>query len=263
MRIFSLSSSSTYGNAYVLWEDSKRPLLIDCGLSMRRLVNALADIDLAPQDIAAVFITHEHSDHVRAMCLKTPFAQKFRIPVFASPGFWKWFDARHSGYIDPCLVHCIEDNQRVNISGYTVHGFLKPHDAAEPMGYRIDGVSSSAGFVMDLGHVPQSVETVLRGIEYLVFEANHDVEMEKNSGRPWSLIRRVMGKLGHLSNDEAADALSRLVTPCTRQVILTHLSIDCNCPEIAASVVGDKLEACGYRPDIKVAPASGVSAFGA
>jgi phosphoribosyl 1,2-cyclic phosphodiesterase len=229
---------------------------------MRRLVNALADIDLAPQDIAAVFITHEHSDHIKAMCLKTPFPQKFKVPVFASPGFWEWFRARHGSCIDPSLVHCIEHNGRVNIAGYTVHGFRKPHDAREPMGYRVDGTSSSAGFVMDLGHVPSSIDQLLRGIEYLVFEANHDVEMEINSGRPWSLIRRVMGKLGHLSNDEAADALSRLVTPSTKQVILTHLSIDCNCPETALKVVSDKLEACGHKPGIRVAPPRGVSAFG-
>lgn len=263
MRIFSLSSSSSYGNAYVVWEDSKRPLLIDCGLSLRQLVNALTEIGLSPEDIAAIFVTHEHSDHVRAMCLKTPFAQKFNIPVFASFGFWKWFQARHPGCLDPCLVHCIEDQQRVEISGYTVHGFLKPHDANEPMGYRIDGVSSSVGFAMDLGYVPPSVKNLLRGIEYLVFEANHDVEMEINSGRPRFLIQRVMGKFGHLSNDDAADALSRLVTPYTKQVILSHLSIDCNCPEIAERVVGDKLKACGYKPDIKVAPARGVSGFGA
>jgi len=262
MRIFSLSSSSKYGNAYVIWEDSKRPLLIDCGLSLRRLVNGLHEIGLSPEDIAGVFITHEHSDHVKAMCLKTPFAQKFKVPVFAPPGFWRWFNTRHCSYIDPCLVHCVEDNQRVDISGYTVHAFLKPHDASEPMGYRVDGISSSAGFVMDLGYVPSSVEGVLRGVEYLVFEANHDVEMEINSGRPGFLIRRVMGRLGHLSNDEAAESLGRLVTAHTKQVILAHLSIDCNCPDIAVRVVDDKLKELGHKPDIKAAPARGVAAYG-
>lgn len=262
MHIYSLASSSKHGNAYVVWEDSKPPLLIDCGLSLRRLVNALEQIGLCPEDLAAMFITHEHSDHVKAMCLKTPFPQKFNVPVFASAGFWKWFEARHRGCIDPSLVHCIGDNQRVEIAGYTVHGFLKPHDAREPMGYRIDGASSSVGFAMDLGHVPPKVENLLRGLEYLVFEANHDVEMEINSGRPGFLIRRVMGRLGHLSNDEAADALTRLVTPYTKQVILSHLSIDCNCPEIATKVVGNELKTCGLEPEIKVAPACGVWGFG-
>lgn len=262
MHIFSLASSSTYGNAYVVWEDCKRPLLIDCGLSLRRLVNGLSQIGLVPEDLAGVFITHEHIDHVRAMCLKTPFAQKFQVPVYASSGFWNWFGIRHGSYIDPCLVHCVENHQNVDISGYEVQAFLKPHDASEPMGYKVEGASSSAAFVMDLGYVPSSVEDLLRGVEYLVFEANHDKEMEINSGRPRFLIQRVMGEFGHLSNDQAAASLSRLVTSQTKQVILAHLSIDCNCPDIAAKIVSNKLNKLGYTPKVKAAPARGIAGYG-
>lgn len=262
MHIISLSSSSNHGNAYIVWEGSKRPLLIDCGMSLRRLVQGLSAVGMVPEDLAGVFITHEHIDHVRAMCLKTPFPQKFGIPVYASAGFWTWFNACQCSYIDPCLINCVKNGWKGSIAGYTVQAFLKPHDAKEPMGYRVDGSSSSAGFVMDLGYVPPQVEGVLKGAEYLVFEANHDIDMEINSGRPRFLIQRVMGELGHLSNDQAADSLSRLVTSETKQVILAHLSMDCNCPETAVEVVGQKLSQLGHCPDLAAAPPGSVAAYG-
>ncbi len=262
MYIYSLSSSSRYGNAYVLWEGSKKPLLIDCGLSFRRLCRGLSEIGLNPNDLAGVFITHEHSDHIQAMCLKTPFPQKFQIPVFASSGFWNWYNDRHANRIDPSLIHYIEDGQCIDISSYKVQAFLKPHDANEPMGYRIDGTSSSAGFVMDLGHVPLSIENALQQVEYLVFEANYDVNMEINSGRPAFLIERIMGEFGHLSNDQAAHALKRIISPETKQIILTHLSIDCNCPRVAVKTIYSTLKGLEYDFDIKAAPAKGVAGFG-
>lgn len=262
MQIVSLSSSSRYGNAYVVMEDGKRPLLIDCGLSLKRLVGGLHRIGFCPEDVAGVFITHEHIDHVRAMCLKTPFPQKYQVPVFAPAGFWEWFYAGRCGYIDPSLIHCLGDAQRTRVAGYDIHAFSKPHDAREPVGYRVDGVSSNAGFVMDLGRFPQKAEKVLRGLEYLVFEANHDEQMELDSGRPSYLIRRVMGGLGHLSNDESAEALTKLVTPQTKQVILAHLSLDCNCPQIAVKTIGDHLAKLGHKPSIIAAPAKGTALFG-
>ena len=88
MQIASLSSSSTSGNSYVVWDDGCRPILVDCGVPIRRLVSSLNEFGILPEDVAGIFITHEHSDHVRAMCLVTPLAQKYRIPVYAALGFW-------------------------------------------------------------------------------------------------------------------------------------------------------------------------------
>jgi phosphoribosyl 1,2-cyclic phosphodiesterase len=107
---------------------------------------------------------------------------------------------------------------------------------------------------MDLGHVPDSIERVLTGLTHLVFESNHDVQMERESGRPYYLIRRVLGDLGHLSNGQAAESLSRMVTADTRQVILAHLSIDCNTPEIAKDAVGASLSSAGRNVALHTAP---------
>jgi len=262
MHIVSLSSSSTCGNAYVIWEDSKRPLLIDCGLSIAKLVASLKSVGIAPCDLAGLFLTHEHTDHVRAMCLKTPFPQKFGVPVYASAGFWDWYSTYQRRYLDPQLIHLVEDGKTTDIAGYEVRSFLKPHDAREPMGFKVDGSSASVGFVMDLGYVPSKVEYLLRGAEYLVFESNHDVDMEVNSGRPKFLINRVMGEFGHLSNEQAADSLNRLVTGSTRQIILAHLSIDCNCPEIAVSTVMGKLQDTPFDPQVIAAPSGTLAQYG-
>ncbi len=262
MHIVSLASSSTCGNAYVIWEDSKRPLLIDCGLSIAKLVSGLRSLGITPDDLAGLFLTHEHTDHVRAMCLKTPFPQKFGIPVYASGGFWDWYSTYQCRHLDAELIHLVEDGMTTDIAGYRVRSFLKPHDAREPMGFKVDGSSASAAFVMDLGYVPPSAEQLLRGAEYLVFESNHDLDMEINSGRPKFLIDRVIGEFGHLSNEQAADSLSRLVTASTRQVILAHLSVDCNRPEIAVSAVMEKLQDTPFRPQVTAAPSGTLTRYG-
>jgi phosphoribosyl 1,2-cyclic phosphodiesterase len=260
--VASLSSSSTRGNAYLAWCDSSRPVLIDCGISIRRLVCALNELGMEPRDLAGLFITHEHSDHISSMCLVTPVAQKFGIPVYSSPGFWEWYRRNTPCRLDPSLIKFISHEETARLEGSSVTAFSKPHDAAEPLGFVVEAGGERASFAMDLGHVPESVERLIEGSEYFVFESNHDVEMERNSGRPMYLIRRVLGDLGHLSNDQAADALSRMVSGCTKHVILSHLSLDCNTPEIALGVVSSNLARFGKICKVSAAPAGSLAVFG-
>lgn len=262
MRLASISSSSTRGNAYLVWGGSSRPVLIDCGISIRRLVCALRELGMEPRDLAGLFITHEHSDHIGAMCLATPVAQKFGIPVYSSQGFWRWYREKRGYHLDPSLVRVISHGETAVVGGTSVTAFAKPHDAAEPLGFVVEIEGERASFAMDLGHVPEPVERMLHGSEYLVFESNHDVEMERNSGRPLYLIRRVLGNLGHLSNDQAGEALSGLVTRGTREVVLAHLSIDCNTPEMAVGVVSSCLSRCGKSCKVSAAPAGSLAVYG-
>lgn len=261
MYIASLSSSSTYGNAYLVWEDSKRPILIDCGVSLRRLTTSLKDLGMTPRDLACILITHEHADHVKAMCLKTPIGQRFGIPVYGSRGFWTWYEEYYPGHFDASLRKVVEPGQRIKLDGYGIQAFLKPHDARDPLGFIIEGESERAAFVMDLGHVPPGLISLLRGIERLVFESNHDVEMEKSSGRPWPLILRVLGANGHLSNVQAAQAISEIVTRDNKEVILAHLSLDCNTSELALETVKNVLSRKGLNCRISVAPACEMKVF--
>jgi len=257
----SLSSSSTCGNAYLVWDDAFRPILVDCGISLRRLTGSLRELGMEPRDVSALFITHEHSDHIRAMCLATPVAQRFGIPVYASQGFWEWYRENMARRIALDLVRVISPGQSVLVSGLTVSAFAKPHDAREPLGFVVESGGERAGFAMDLGHVPYGVETLLTGLEHLVFESNHDVEMERTSGRPYFIIRRVLGDLGHLSNEQAADSLSRMVTARTREVVLAHLSIQCNTPAMARDAVASRLQAAGKHPAIYTAPPGGLAVY--
>ncbi|HHY75486.1 MAG TPA: MBL fold metallo-hydrolase [Firmicutes bacterium] len=235
-------------------------MLIDCGLSVRRLTLALKEFGMEPRDLAGLFITHEHTDHVKAMCLVTPFAQKFNVPVYASRGFWRWYSA-YSSRLDKDLVKVIASGEEVDFSGVRVKAFAKPHDALEPLGFVVEISGERAGFAMDLGHVTAEVKRNLRGLEHLIIESNHDVEMEKNSGRPRHLIERVLGKLGHLSNEQAAEALCELVTAGTRQVILAHLSTECNTPEKARSLAVERLAEAGWEVPVRVAPYGEVAVY--
>lgn len=239
----------------MVWDDSSRPVLIDCGISLKHLVGSLRELGMDPGDVAALFITHEHSDHVKGMSFVTPVPQRFGIPVYASRGFWDWYWENMPRYIDPSLVNVIAPGRPVEVSGLMVSAFAKPHDAREPLGFVVESASGErAGVAMDLGHVTDEIEVLLADLDHLVFESNHDVEMERTSGRPYFLIRRVLGDLGHLSNEQAAESLAHLVTARTRQVILAHLSTECNTPEMARDSVQARLRAAGKHPLIYIAP---------
>lgn len=257
MYVASLSSSSTYGNAYVVWDENARPVLIDCGLSLKRMVSGLGCLGFRPQDVQALFITHEHSDHVKAMCLKHPFPERYQIPVFSSRGFWNWYLA-HGTHIDSALIRTVSHLQRVKLDGVQVMAFRKPHDAAEPLGFIVESSSGKTALVMDLGHLPGQLEGLLRDSTCLVLESNHDVDMEISSGRPWPLVQRVIGEYGHLSNDQASGALERLVTKNTKAVVLAHLSIDCNTPEKALCSARKALRS---ETGLYVCPAGEVNVF--
>lgn len=254
LHLASLSSSSTHGNAYVVWDDSSGPLLFDCGTSLNGLVRGLRTLGFSPEDVRAVFITHEHEDHIRALCLKRPFPQRFSVPVYASPLFWRWF-FRCGYHLDPDLVKTIQDGEQVRVGGFAVGAFWKPHDSLDPLSFLVEGRDGRAVVMTDLGHVPSGIVSLVRGVEYLVIESNHDVEMEKSSGRPYPLVARVIGDYGHLSNVQASVAASHIATRYTRTIVLAHLSLDCNVPEMARRLCDDALRGTGFAGDLHVAPA--------
>lgn len=250
----SISSSSVHGNAYIMWDDSSGPVLFDCGTPLTKLLRGLEALGFSPGDIRAVFISHEHTDHIQALCLKRPFPERFSIPVYASPLFWRWYFG--CGYsLDRDLVRTIQDGERVKAGGFVIGAFWKPHDSVDPLSFLVEGKDGRAALLTDLGHVPTRIISLLRGVEYLVLESNHDVEMERSSGRPYALVARVLGDYGHLSNVQAGAALSRIATKNTRKVILAHLSVDCNTPEMAIRSCSDALDGCGFAGELRVAPA--------
>ncbi len=248
MRFCSIASSSG-GNAYLVTGRDGTAVLVDCGVSLRRLEAGLTAFGVAPGDVAGVFMTHEHADHVQALRLRHPFPVRHGLPVFAPAGFW---DAAQTG---PGLDRrVIASGRSVRLGGLTVTAFPKPHDAAEPVGYLVEDGRESVGMATDLGTVTHDVLSALHGADHLIFESNHDPVLEARSGRPPYLIRRVMGDRGHLSNQQAGQALALLATSRTRTILLAHLSEECNLPELALETVTDYLAGSPFTGLLATAP---------
>ncbi len=251
MKVVSLASSSTYGNAYLVGWGSTY-VLVDCGLSLRRLEHSLTDLGVSPRALAGILVSHEHGDHIKSLQLKTPFSTKYNIPVYAPR---ELFSAGLRG-LGATPQYALVPGATVSIGSLVVSAYGKSHDAMRPLMFRLtapDGVA--AAVVTDLGEVTEEVYRGAHNVDYLVFESNHDRQMELNSGRPQMLIRRVLGRFGHLSNDEAGVALKELVGERTQGILLAHLSMDCNTPSLAVKTVTPYLRRAGFSGLLTVAQA--------
>lgn len=257
MQVISLASSSVYGNAYLIgWGPTT--ILVDCGVPLRRLEKNLYELGIDPRQISAAFITHEHSDHIRALQLRHPFPERYGIKVFAPKLFW--YAAEGITCLGSHLRCTFEKDTAVDVGMLRVEAFSKSHDAVAPLGFRItspDG--TSAVIVTDLGEVTPEVMRGAFDCDYIVWESNHDRDLELSSGRPYSLIKRVLGREGHLSNDQAGLALASLVTERTKGIMLAHLSLDCNTPELAVSTVAPYLRRSRFGGLLTVAQAGDVT----
>lgn len=261
LSFWSLSSSSTFGNAYLIENSSGTRILIDCGVPLRRLEAALLDLGVAPETLSAVFITHDHTDHVRALTPKKPFAARHGIPVYATGAFWEswrfdWHDSlgELAETIEPGRPVCVENAGNSATGPLRVIAVEKPHDAPCPVGYIIEGGKERLAVLTDLGHMPENIIRAAHGVDHLIIESNHDRDMELRSNRHWYLKQRVLGPRGHLSNDQAADALKAIVTASTKTVLLAHLSLECNLPDLAQNTAASALSRTGFGGRLLVAP---------
>ncbi len=229
MQIYTLASGSG-GNCTLVW-DSDTAVLIDAGISTKRITKALSEIGLLPSNLSGILITHEHNDHI---CGLNTFIKHYDIPIFAPrtvANHLCWSIAGVEDYIT--ILH---PGQDYSISGLKVLPFHTPHDTPESVGYRITG-SSTFGFCTDCGHVTDEVIEGLCGVDAAVIEANHDIEMLRMGSYPPQLKRRILSDSGHLSNDSCSCLALELYKSGTRQIILGHLSRENNRPAIALRCV--------------------------
>lgn len=249
----SLASSSAYGNAYLVDGGPGARLLIDCGLGLRRLETALVTLGVDPWRLDAIFLTHAHADHVRGVTLRYPFPQRYGIPVYASVLLWERLGDR-VGPIDSCLRQALPAGGDIVVGRARVRALPKPHDCVDPVALGVELPWGRWLFLTDLGHVPAELVREGAACEYIVIEANHDPGLEVASGRPHSLVRRVLGSHGHLSNEQAGLALSQMAGRRTRAIFLAHLSLECNRPALAYQVCRDHLTRAGYGGVLEVLP---------
>ncbi len=238
IRFCSLGSGST-GNATLIEARSGTTasrVLVDCGFSLRELALRLARAGLGIEDIDAVFVTHEHGDHVG--CALT-LARRHRIPLWTSRGTWRAIG-------EPDLpVHFARDGEPIVVGDLLLQPYTVPHDAQEPLQLVGSDGAQRVGLLTDAGASTEHLLAQLRHCDALLLECNHDAALLANSRYPAFLKARVGGRFGHLSNDTAAEILAACLHDRLQHVVAAHLSVENNRPELALQALAD---ACGTRP---------------
>lgn len=246
MRIVTFASGST-GNCCLV-SDGGVNVLIDAGISARRIIQGLGVLGLAPQDVCGVLITHEHSDHISGLPV---LVKRTGMRIFAPSELGEVLKrvkpelSESIDYIPPDGGLCVGDVR--------ITAFPTPHDTSASFGYRIEG-SEVFAFATDTGHISDELLEGIQGADTVVIEANHDKVMLKNGPYPPFLKQRVLSKHGHLSNDDCAKLACLLADSGTRQIILGHLSQQNNTPEAAETAVSEALS--GRNVKIYTAPAN-------
>ncbi|MBI1741308.1 MAG: MBL fold metallo-hydrolase [Candidatus Koribacter versatilis] len=229
----SLLASGSKANSALVASSTTR-ILVDAGLSCRETFKRLRALGECPEQISAILITHEHSDHVAGL---QRLAAKLNVPVFLTePTHREWGRAMRDeeGKIPqlPKLEH-FASGRSFQVGDIAVTPFTIPHDAADPVGFTFRTEGVKIGFATDLGYMPVSVRDHLRECAVLVLESNHDLEMLRSGPYPWPVKQRVMSRVGHLSNDALAEFFSNDYDGGAAYVVLAHLSEQNNHPEIA------------------------------
>jgi phosphoribosyl 1,2-cyclic phosphodiesterase len=241
----SVLASGSRGNCALVATSSTR-ILVDAGLSGRetfKRLRALADRNNErTEEISAILITHEHSDHVAGL---QRLATKLNVPVFlTAPTHHVWNrTVRDAEGAIPELTkrEHFAAGRGFRVGDIEVMPFTIPHDAADPVGFTFRAEGVKIGFATDLGYMPASVRDHLRGCTVLVMESNHDVEMLRSGPYPWSVKQRVMSRVGHLSNDALAEFFSSDYDGEAEYVVLAHLSEQNNHPEVARAAAEQAL----------------------
>lgn len=231
--------SGSSGNCAYLETDESR-ILVDAGFSPRQIRQRLATIARAPENLTAILVTHEHSDHIQGLA---GIAGKLGIPVYCNRATKDEIEHSLRARLD---TRIFSTGDSFEVGDVLVDTFAVPHDAQDPVGFLLRTAGANVGFVTDLGHVTRLVAERIRAANVLVLEANHDIKMlQECVRRPWSLKQRILSRHGHLSNEDAANCAADIMTANLRHLYLGHLSRECNKPELAFSVVDTQLRRIG------------------
>lgn len=224
-RFISLISGSS-GNATFI-SDGKTNILIDCGMSGVKLKEALKAIDVLPESLDALLITHEHSDHIRGAGV---VSRRYDLPVYATIGTHAGMDI---GNIEDRNIKFVKEDEEAEIGTISFTPFAIPHDAQQPVGFTFNVGGEKYSLATDIGQMTSGVLEHIRGSKKVILESNHDVQMLQYGSYPFPLKQRILSDRGHLSNEAAAKTALYLVQNGTEHIALGHLSEENNRPEIA------------------------------
>lgn len=233
MRFASLGSGSE-GNGLIVEAGATR-VLVDCGFNLTETKLRLGRLDLAPEDLAAVLITHEHDDHA---CGVARLARRYDLPVYLTYGTLMALGADRAMLPQ---VHVIDGHSAFVIGDLEVHPYPVPHDAREPTQYVFSDGDRRLGLLTDTGDSTPHIQRMLSGLEALILECNHDIDLLMNGPYPHSLKRRIAGRYGHLDNGTAARIVGGIDCSRLQHFIAAHLSVQNNTPDLARAAMSTAL----------------------
>lgn len=246
---YSILASGSTGNCFYV-ETPKKRFLVDAGLSGKKITSLLAEIDRKPEDLDAIFVTHEHRDHIYGVGV---LARKYHLDVYANAKTWAAM-APSLGQIDLEHKHLIEENTVLTFGDIDIESFGVSHDAVSPQFYRFMKDDKSFVMLTDTGYVSDRMAGIIENADAYLIESNYDPNILRAGSYPWSTKQRILSDKGHLSNDDGAAAMIRTLGNRTKKIYLGHLSKENNIKELANLTMTTSLQQAdiGVGHDLKV-----------
>lgn len=234
-RFCSLSSGSSGNCQYI--ETSNMKVLVDAGLSGKKIQELLESRDIDPEEIDCIFVTHEHGDHIKGAGI---LSRRFNIPIYANEKTWASME-KDLGKLKDENIKIFDTNSDFELGNLGILPFNVSHDAADPVGYNFYNKDKKISIVTDTGTIDDKVKNTIQGSNLIMMESNHDENMLRMGSYPWFLKKRVSGEFGHLSNDDAGKIISQVINGDNEKILLAHLSRENNFPELAHQTVANIL----------------------
>ena len=242
MKFCSLYSGSSGNSIFVSSKEAK--ILIDAGLPGKKIDEALNSIGENPKDLGGIFITHEHSDHIKGVGV---LSRKYDIPIYANDKTWLAMEST-IGKIKEHNIKIMDRRTTVDIGGLSIKSFIIPHDAIAPVGYSVVCGNKKVSVATDFGTFTEEIYSNIKDSEVILLESNHDVNMLKYGPYPYNLKRRILSEVGHLSNEDCGKAIVDIVKQgLGKKIILGHLSNTNNQPDLALETVLSVVQEYGIK----------------
>ncbi|MFS1663210.1 MBL fold metallo-hydrolase [Streptococcus sp. zg-JUN1979] len=248
---YSILASGSSGNAFYV-ETKKQRLLIDAGLTGKKITSLLAEINRKPEDLDAILITHEHSDHIKGVGV---LARKYHLDIYANEKTWEIIDDKEMlGKIATEHKHIFSRDEMLTFGDLDIESYGVSHDAQDPQFYRIMKDNKSFVMLTDTGYVSDRMAGLIENADAYLIESNHDIDILRSGAYPWHLKQRILSDKGHLSNEDGAETMIRTLGNRTKKIYLGHLSKENNIKELAHMTMEHQLMAAdiGVGSDLKV-----------
>lgn len=240
MKLCSIVSGSSGNCVYV--ESAERKILVDAGCSVRQIGLSLQERGVDPKDLDAILVTHEHGDHVSGL---GAMSRRYHLPIYANQATWQAMMKR-VGRIPSEHRRLFKDKETFDLGDLAITPFPIHHDAADPVGFAITSEDGKVSITTDTGFIDEKIIDTIQGSDIYYFEANHDVDMVLSGPYPQALKERILSSKGHLSNEQSGHALTELLRGQDEVVLLAHMSVNNNLPELCEGSVRELLMANGF-----------------